>query len=240
MEPGIENFKDAQSRVAQEIKRLRPQIRYNNASVLAGWIELLLTADPNKYNQEICQATIKVIKLQAKTPGIFGTSDLAFANPQALLALLNVIDSTNCYNEMTLEDINLIVDHFLQIYTNPKFYYELFQKDPKNASFGANWVTQALIKAYQLTGNKRAKRFVDNKMVPILKEALQAKRSITQEAIAAHALLVANKQIDRQALLSRWDRLQKKWGLGGFRYYENQPWYRTDVTSHVGEVLLKF
>lgn len=36
-------------------------------------------------------------------------------------------------------------------------------------------------------------------------------------------------------------RLQDKWYLearGGFRYYETQPWYRTDVTSHVVELTL--
>jgi hypothetical protein len=41
----------------------------------------------------------------------------------------------------------------------------------------------------------------------------------------------------KQRVLKRWWRLQRSWKIGGFRYYETEPNYRTDVTSHVVQVV---
>lgn len=91
-------------------------------------------------------------------------------------------------------------------------------------------------------------------LIPTCQEAVRKRASITEEAAAAHGLLEAATALSaldsvrqhlsrpylahlKQTLIPRWFQLQREWGLGGFRYRENEPWYRTDVTSHVVQVV---
>ena len=227
---GGERKSRAEIRVASEIKRLSNSA--NDIGDLAGWIELLLVYDFKSFQSEICKSTVRL--LDTFHAGRFDSADLAFANPQALLAVMNVVEHINCSD--VKKDLKSMTNNFLKLYKS-----RLPMSSSSDVAFAANWLTQSLMAAYRVTNINAYKTFVDRRLVPILQEAIKAQRSITQEATSAHALLISGVEIpDYEMIITRWDQLQKKWKLGGFRYYVDQPWYRTDVTSHVVEVLLIF
>lgn len=209
------------------------------------YADLLLEIYGTTKEDEICQLT--------KTANNLSYKDFEFEKPQQLLSLLNVIGDLGSCDDIQHDIVLETIDDFFN------FYLE----DLKISSFGANWITQALSKAllvmdsFTIQNQKIQKQKIQKiqkiqnhiieKLVPILKDAFYKKESITHEATAAHGLLSIPWNIlstnEINIFIERWNHLQQQWTNtdnihGGFRYYENESWYRTDVTSHIAEVLL--
>lgn len=196
------------------------------------YADLLLEFYGASKEKEICQLT--------KTANLSYHRDIEFEKPQQLLSLLGVIGELGSCDDIQHDIIIKTIDDFLN-------FYLIHLSQTKISSFGANWITQALSKAFIISNfqNTKIKNYINEKLIPILQDAFDKKESITQEATAAHALLsipwniLFDNNIDNlNDLIWRWYHLQQQWKNGGFRYYENEAWYRTDVTSHVAEVLL--
>lgn len=218
--------KDVDIRVRKQIEVRRNEVNHNNTGELAAWIELLLLY-PDENNKEICVILLELLNMETDK-GVF-SNDLEFANPQALLAIIHATSVILCNITISLDDL---YKNFYKVY---KSYNS--NSNSNEQAFGTNWLTQALI----ATNLPEVKDFIDKKLVSILRKSYNEKHSITLEIVSAHALIVSNNfdDNDKNELINRLYELQKKFGTGGFQYYDdNSKWFRVDVTTHVAEVLL--
>jgi hypothetical protein len=152
-------------------------------------------------------------------------SDMSFGSPEAMLALLSFAPNSQKVREAR----SLFVQKYVEEGWAAKAIAE-------NGAFAAHWIMRAL------TNDK-----VERLCVPVCVDAIQKGASITIEACALSGLVVAKGRgwVESQPwygpLINRWRSDQHKWfseARGGFRYYRDQAWYRSDVTSHVVESLL--
>jgi AMMECR1 domain-containing protein len=169
--------------------------------------------------------------------------DVSFSNPQIVIALVN---ANSLVNESQKLQINAIARRFMQV----DFETHAEKAIRENGAFAANWLLRALAACSVLLGlrtnQSRSLRFktsVEN-CIRTCKRAIANPSSVTEQACAAHGLL-ASRQYDTKEydwLIESWARLQSEWmkrrARGGFRYYFDEPWYRTDVTSHIVDVCL--
>lgn len=133
-------------------------------------------------------------------------------------------------------------DDFLHNVALP--YHNVLQNVDNGGTFAANWWMQAL----QNKGNQIVPQWLWDECIDSCRASLVSRRSITEEACALTGLHAWNPNVANLASLSnllsetiqRWGVLQNQWrheAHGGFRYYESQPWYRTDVSTHVLEAV---
>ena len=175
--------------------------------------------------------------------------DTSFANPQIILALCNYANTLPIINAGLLTMIKIKAREFI---TNIGRAKEAFAE---HRAFAANWHLQAAAAACRLLNVdlsssvsflddavKLCEAAVDNARlessgVPVKGDATNT--SLTEQVCAAHGLLAVDRfnywRFDW--LCEYWARLQWQWssknGSGGFRYWRDEPEYRTDVTSHV-------
>ena len=200
------------------LNRIQPQ----STTDLAARISLLLDvdmADPIELTQFATETS--------NSRGIFEDADLGFGNPQIMIVLLRIAKILPNVRPLVEESFTGFVLNYR------KFLFHILQE---YGAFAANWILQTLSAAYHL--NKMFFTIYKDLLPPLFascEQALKNPDSITLEACALNGLLIFNRQVNVQPILSKWRRLQQEWGIGGFRYYLDQPWYRTDVTSHVVE-----
>lgn len=153
--------------------------------------------------------------------GIF-TSDLSFGNPQIMIVLLRI--------SKLIPKLRPTVEKSFRGFINT-YRNKLNSIIENDGAFAANWILQAL------SENKSTTLYKDllPPLIKVCKKALKETNNITLVACALNGLLSIKEPVDINSILIRWRDLQQKWGTGGFRYYVDEPWYRTDVTSHVVE-----
>ena len=171
------------------------------------------------------------------------STDFAFEKPQIVIALCVAYEFFNKREQLYLRQS---IENFIADYVHATTLIENAFK--KNNAFAANWYLQA-IAAMKRTKwsclSPKCESFVKltlherlfKEAIERCQEALQKKRSITEEACAAHGILVSNILLDDNEICYNWALKQYEWNQkGGFRYYKNQAWYRLDVTSHIVQV----
>jgi hypothetical protein len=195
------------------------------------------STDDKEMNQLVNQISQSKLYIDQK--------DTSFATPQAMLAISryhNTIKTIPSFGEM--------IHSFLDLYIVNK---ELEKAIQQNQVFAANWILQALgalLQSNSLSSNTRNIIIMNIQTVlePVCEKAVLKQRSITETACAFHGIMtvvsyLTLKQKNQwqqywKQTVREWRTLQLKWKTGGFRYYVNENWYRTDVTSHVVAVLL--
>lgn len=157
--------------------------------------------------------------------------DASFAAPQAMLALQRSAAVRSALGGAGAA-VSGAADRALCDFADA---YEVRWKTAvgESGAFAANWILQAL-------GASGTVCSADWPLVRQLRDvcwqAVEAKRSITEEACAATGLLAhpcTAQELQRlQRSVDRWAQLQMRWATGGFRYRIGEEQYRTDVTSH--------
>ena len=171
------------------------------------------------------------------------STDFAFEKPQIVIALCVAYEFFNKREQLSLRQS---IENFVADYFQATNLIENALK--KHNAFAANWYLQAFATTkrtkwsclspkceffMKLMFHKR----LFNDAIARCQDALQKKRSITEEACAAHGILVSKIPLDDDEICYNWALQQHEWNQkGGFRYYKNQAWYRLDVTSHVVQV----
>lgn len=186
--------------------------------------------------------------------------DVAFTNPQIVLALCRARPYLPTTERR--ERVGKVVRHFADNDTTTDGVKDDDALSQYGA-FAANWILQALAACCNeeeeehdasKTMAKRRRQRRQQRLVRVCEQAIDRAASVTEQACAAHGLLVTalgwptattydNDSFFRSYdwLAESWARLQSEWSAeasGGFRYHIDQPWYRTDVTSHIVEVCL--
>lgn len=204
-------------------KHLNMNIKYS----LHEWVALVKLAE--SINSPLLKQ-IKAKVLSYNKNGIF-SSDRSFENPQAVLMVADIIDEKSARNFVNLSS---------------KWKVDIF---------GANWISQALCALFDRFEWDNIADILLDKYIPILKESHP--NSITERACSMHGILVIQKslsnnidvvnkhpkifplikQLDLEQYILDHYYYQVEWENGPFRYYENEPWYRTDVTFHVTNVI---
>jgi hypothetical protein len=192
----------------------------DDLATYAAWIQFTLDTNP------VATTLKQFVEMTVRSDGLFIENDLGFGNPQVMLTLLRIAK--------VLPELAPQIDRsfigFVQAYRT--FLTSILLE---NGAFAANWILQALAEGPP----------IGNDLIPPCVEecfqALIAPNSLTIEACSLSGLLAVGA-IDKNTvipILQKWRNLQKQWRIGGFRYYSDQPWYRTDVTSHVIDVCLR-
>jgi hypothetical protein len=193
------------------LNRIQPQTTVD----LAARINLLLDVGMSE-----TQELIQFVNETANHEGIFVNTDLSFGNPQIMITLLRIANAIPEVQDIVSIAFKGFVSNYRKVL--PRILNE-------NRAFAANWILQALSKGPHIYDDLLPSLFTE------CQKALINPDSITLEACALNGLLIFKQNIDINPILNYWRELQKQWKIGGFRYYTNQPWYRTDVTSHVVE-----
>jgi hypothetical protein len=207
----------------------KKHLNLNAKYSLHEWVALAKLAE----SLNLGSALLKQIKakiLSYNKNGIF-SSDRSFENPQAMMAVADIIDLQSARNF-----VNLSTKWNLDV-------------------FGANWVSQALCALYQRFKWVEISNVLLDKYVHLLRQSKNS--SITERACYLHGILTIEKtfandeivnlrqfemfplidQLDLEQYILDHYYYQVEWENGPFRYYEDQPWYRTDVTFHVTNVI---
>jgi hypothetical protein len=212
----------------------------------ASRLEFLLRFDPRS------PSCPELAKQLLETKAYIDATDESFTAPQALMALLKFA-SLSASQGSQVSWLGQILSEFENAYFARK-QPRAVTAVARNGAFAANWILQASVAAGLDQTSSSCQVAIKRLLVPTCQEAVRVHRSITEEACAVHGLLaLAQSQMTgssrtqffealylasmKQRVLKRWWRLQRSWKIGGFRYYETEPNYRTDVTSHVVQVV---
>jgi hypothetical protein len=201
---------------------------------------ILFLKDTNQFISE------KLVDTLVRSDAVFSL-DGSFGGPQAMIAIAT---SSTPQTRM----FQRYVQHYLACGG------QIDRMLRENGAFAAHWHLKAWNAGRKNTGNNYLDQpCVHQSVTQMLDTCLHTLRqpsSITIEACAFSGLAatfidptVANTfgQQSRTfraivpVIVNRWSKLQQSWlseSHGGFRYYKSQPWYRTDVTSHICDALL--
>ena len=193
------------------LNRIQPKTTAN----LAARIGLLLDVDMAD-NIELVQ----FVNETANSKGIFGEADLGFANPQIMSVLLRISSIIPKTKDLVYETFQGFVSSYRTHLSTVLTQY---------GSFAANSILQTLSLGPSIYDD------LLNPLFDSCNQALKNHDSIILEACALHGLLLFDQPVDTQLITRQWRMYQQQWGIGGFRYYYNQPWYPTNVTSHIVE-----
>jgi AMMECR1 domain-containing protein len=233
-------------------KVISPAPSIDDASAYAFWTLLVLDVySATLTSEQLRPLAESILQLQHQSPGVFVPDDLQFANPQMMLVLGEIVSllvekSNQAASAATQRIVSAAQTAF-------KGFVQFYSSSKTIGAFAANWILQALAANYT-SDSVQAVTALARRLVDECSSALRGTsglpRSVTLEACAldgwirfarASNNLVAPPPTDLVlATLQKWRDAQKQWGLGGFRYYYSENWYRTDVTSHVVDVCLEF
>ncbi len=195
----------------------------DDALCLAGHVSFLLQVE---HSDRITRRDVELLLT------FFQRSESSFTKPQIVIALVG------CFKLFSAMQANIrdAARQFCESET------EIAEAVGKDGAFAANWSLQALMMCKKIL-DAQVPATLERRLVNVCVEAVANPSSVTIQACAAQGLLVANK-FDYLAfdwLAESLARLQYEWlaeSKGGFRYRLHEPWYRTDVTSHVVSVCL--
>ncbi len=202
--------------------------KYDDVASISARIMLIKETE-----QELDQKYVKDILIHK-------SDDFAFETPQVVIALCYAYEYFNGRDYLQLRQQ---IEHYILSYVEDSHKTEAALR--QHGAFAANWYLQANAAILQTKWSclsSNCKKFAESNFlcdmaIDLCKKALIAKRSITEEACAAHGLLISNQSISDYNICENWALKQYEWKQhGGFRYYVEKDWYRTDVTSHVVQV----
>lgn len=167
---------------------------------------------------------------------LFDASDPAFVSPQVALALSEYTQRRKHY------------PHVFKAITKTLRYYDHNVRSIVNThgTFAANWIGQFVASMSALT---RVQRTTVDVLASKMAETIRSQPwpSITELACAIEGYMkmhragltptIEHSTIVRVLVVLK--RYQVEWKHGGFRYYPDQSWYRTDVTTHVVNAIIE-